>query len=274
MFTVDHPGGPGWTGGAVGRGPADRLRVRRAVEGAISRAFADAVIRWDSDRAREGVGGGRIFIPPHLPGVVLLNRAARCLAGVSGELRGPPRIRLGLCARPVDGCCARFAGAGADIMLAGRRLASAELRENCVDSTEMISATAPGMPLPVAPAVPADPTGQFSAPPQDRGRAVGDALTALVEALLEVAVIRDDGMRRMVLTLLPPPVGAAVPHHPSVRPHVFELVRTCRDYDDGMNALFRVLRDLEGDSIPLRRAEAAARQWLVREEGSDFGFRP
>lgn len=92
-------------------------------------------------------------------------------------------------------------------------------------------------------------------PPADSG----DAFTAVVDALLEVPSVRDEPGRRMVLSRLRREIAEAVPHHQRARLHVIELVRTCRDYDGGLDDLLRVLRELEGESNPVRRSAQAIR---------------
>lgn len=92
----------------------------------------------------------------------------------------------------------------------------------------------------------------------------GDALGTLVDALLAVPSVRDETGRRLVLSMMRPEIAQAVPHHQRARLHVIELVRTCLDYDGGLDDLLRVLRELEGESIPVHRSEEAARA-LVEE---------
>ncbi|MDX8029220.1 hypothetical protein SK803_03320 [Lentzea sp. BCCO 10_0856] len=96
-----------------------------------------------------------------------------------------------------------------------------------------------------------------SAPPLPT---TGDEVTDLVNALLTVPSIRDEPGRRTVLSRLRPEIGDAVPHHQRARLHVFELVRTCQDFEGGLADLLRVLRELEGDSIPVRHSAEAVRR--------------
>ncbi|MGW6928954.1 effector-associated domain 2-containing protein [Lentzea sp. NPDC054927] len=105
-----------------------------------------------------------------------------------------------------------------------------------------------------------------SAPPPPT---TGDGVTDLVNALLKVPSIRDEPGRRTVLSRLRPEIGDAVPHHQRTRLHVFELVRTCQDYEGGLDDLLRVLRELEGDSIPVRHSADAVRR--LAEERPESG---
>ncbi|MDX8031682.1 FxSxx-COOH system tetratricopeptide repeat protein [Lentzea sp. BCCO 10_0856] len=84
-----------------------------------------------------------------------------------------------------------------------------------------------------------------------------DTFGAVVDALLTVPSVRDETSRRLVLSRMRPEIAQAVPHHRRARLHVVELVRTCLNYDDGLRDLLRVLRELEGESIPVRRSEEA-----------------
>ncbi|HEX8868473.1 MAG TPA: hypothetical protein VF821_22635 [Lentzea sp.] len=86
----------------------------------------------------------------------------------------------------------------------------------------------------------------------------GDALGALVDALLETRSLSDEPSRRTVLSMLRREIAQAVPHHQGARIQVIDLVRTCLNYDGGLDDLLRVLREVEGDSIPVRRSAEAA----------------
>jgi Effector-associated domain 2 len=92
-----------------------------------------------------------------------------------------------------------------------------------------------------------------------RPQQAGDTFGAVVDALLAVPSVRDETSRRLVLSRMRQEIAQAVPHHPRARLHVIELVRTCLDYDDGLGDLLRVLRELEGESIPVRRSAEAMR---------------
>ncbi|KOV82919.1 hypothetical protein [Nocardia sp. NRRL S-836] len=91
-------------------------------------------------------------------------------------------------------------------------------------------------------------------PPQPR---TGNAFADLVSALLAVPCVRDEAGRRLLLSRLRPEISSSVPHQPRARLQVVELVHTCLHYDAGLDDLLRVLRELEGDSIPVRRAATA-----------------
>jgi hypothetical protein len=95
----------------------------------------------------------------------------------------------------------------------------------------------------------------------------GDAFGALVDALLAVPSVSDEPGRRLVLRMMRREIAQAVPHHQGARLHVIALVRTCLDYDDGLDDLLRVLRELEGESIPVRRSAEAARALVDQKPG-------
>ena len=95
----------------------------------------------------------------------------------------------------------------------------------------------------------------------------GDVIVDLVDALLRVPSIRDESGRRLVLSRLRQEIAHAVPHQQRARLHVFELVRTCQDFNGGLADLLRVLRELEGDSIPVRHSAEALRR--LAEERPD-----
>lgn len=87
----------------------------------------------------------------------------------------------------------------------------------------------------------------------------GNAFAELVSALLAVPCVRDEASRTLLLSLLRPDISSTVPHQPRARPQVIALVRTCQNYDGGLDDLLRVLAELEGESIPVRRAAKAVR---------------
>ncbi len=258
----------------VHRDPVGADRYRAQVRDGVDRAFAEAVVRWNDGEYRGGLAV--------LPETVVLHRFVGDLANRLREHNGMypsgARIHLGLCAHAAFPLVPGGDVAEADIILANRLLGSAESGKEGRFSAEPITLVVTGRIFRELVR-----NGQVTDPDEFReigvridGARVGgwvrrtrgeplDALTALVDALLEVPSVRGEGSRRLVLDLLPDPIGGMVRTHPVPRAHVFELVRTCHDYDDGMNALFRVLRELEGDSLPLRRAEVAAREWTGRE---------
>jgi hypothetical protein len=102
----------------------------------------------------------------------------------------------------------------------------------------------------------------FHGPARPTPPTSGDAFTDLVDALLSVPCVRDDDGRRLLLSRLHPEIAHAVPHHSRPRLQVIELVRTCLDYDAGLDDLLRVMREFEGESIPIRRSADAMRTLL------------
>jgi len=64
-----------------------------------------------------------------------------------------------------------------------------------------------------------------------------DAFFELVEAFLDVPCVRDEGNRRLLLGRIRPEIATVVPNYPSDRLHVIALLRTCRQYDGGLDNL-------------------------------------
>lgn len=98
----------------------------------------------------------------------------------------------------------------------------------------------------------------YRRPSPEQPEQSGDAFGALVDALLTMSSLSDEPSRRLVLSRLRREISQAVPHHQGARLHVIALVRTCLDYDGGLDDLLRVLREAEGNSIPMRRSAEAA----------------
>jgi hypothetical protein len=108
----------------------------------------------------------------------------------------------------------------------------------------------------------------YRPPAPEQSDQSGDAFGALVDALLAVPSVSDEPGRRLLLQRMRREIAQAVPHHQGARLHVIALVRTCLDYDGGLDDLLRVLRELEGDSIRVRRSAEAA-QALVDQKPGD-----
>jgi hypothetical protein len=80
-------------------------------------------------------------------------------------------------------------------------------------------------------------------------------LITFVEALLAVPTVGQEAGRRLLLQHLRPEVANAVPYSPQSRHHVFALVRTCMNYQDGLDELLAVVHELEGDSLPVQHLD-------------------
>ena len=89
----------------------------------------------------------------------------------------------------------------------------------------------------------------------------------VAEALLDVTGIAADGGKGL-LALLPRHIGSGVPRDERPRLQALHLVRRCGDFADGPAALVRVVRQVEGDTLPVRRFVARAeRLWPHRLAG-------
>ncbi len=78
----------------------------------------------------------------------------------------------------------------------------------------------------------------------------------VVDALLKLEAISDEGARREVLRLLPRAIAGAIAHHAVPRVQVLAILRTCLNYDDGLHSLLRAVRVVEGDSIAMQELDA------------------
>ncbi|WP_285744613.1 hypothetical protein [Lentzea sp. NBRC 105346] len=88
-------------------------------------------------------------------------------------------------------------------------------------------------------------------------------LVELVDALLAVPTLRSEDGRRTLLELLRPEIANAVPYNPRPRLQVIGLLRTCLEYERGLENLMATLRDIEGgESLPIRRLGEIVRHWL------------
>ena len=81
---------------------------------------------------------------------------------------------------------------------------------------------------------------------------------ALVDALLAVESMADNGSRREVLRQLPAGLAGAIPHHAVPRVQALATVRTCLAYPGGLRQLLDAIRLLEQDSQAMAQLQAAA----------------
>ena len=102
-----------------------------------------------------------------------------------------------------------------------------------------------------APRTPAGPGG-FS-----RLEARGDVFR-LVDALLQLESIADEGERREVLRQLPTSIAGAIPYHAVPRVQVLALLRTCLGYPGGLQKLLAAVRLIEQDSNAMRQLDSTA----------------
>jgi effector-associated domain 2 (EAD2)-containing protein len=278
--------------GAPGRTDFHRSAVHNGLNRALRRAFSAAAVEWDSCEWQDGGDGALILIPATTPKVTVLTRVADHLAE---ELRehnevssAESRIRLRMCLHSGEVRRTDHGVVSSGIILVSRLLDSAELRKERKNSTEPITlAVSDGFFREVVRHHPAAEPEKYreiriKVKEVDAGAWVKTSGTVvrtpapspaerqneLVNALVEIPSMADDVSRRTVLGLLPRRIASAIGYHPRARLHVFEIVRTCQDYETGVRALLAAIRSLEGNSVPMLRAEAVAREWLD-EEGHD-----
>jgi effector-associated domain 2 (EAD2)-containing protein len=275
--------------GAASRTDFHRRAVHNGLNQALRRAFAAASVQWGSCEWQDGGDGALILIPPTTSKLVVLNQVVRHLTDEVREHNerssDAAHIHLRLCLHAGEVSRTQYGVVGSGIILVNRLLNSAELRRVRSSSREPITlAVTDAFFHDVVKHHPSAEPERFQKLPftgkeadsiawvkdaasVDRSAAAAmphddfDLATSLVDALLEVPSMADEVSRRAVLDRLPRPIGSAVRYHPRTRLHVFEMVRTCQDYENGIDHLLAALRTLEGDSVPVLRAEAAARKW-------------
>ncbi|HKS49059.1 MAG TPA: hypothetical protein VJT49_28915 [Amycolatopsis sp.] len=84
----------------------------------------------------------------------------------------------------------------------------------------------------------------------------------MVNALLEMAALRDDANRQLLVSQLRPSIAGTVPYHAQPKLYLLSLVKTCEAHDGGLIELLEVVRAFEGDDSPAVRklAEVIQRQ--------------
>ena len=91
--------------------------------------------------------------------------------------------------------------------------------------------------------------------PERRARESQTQIFAVVDALLTLEAIADEGARREVLRLLPAEISGAIPHHAVPRVQVLAIVRTCLSYEGGLRELLEAVRVVERDSVGMRELD-------------------
>jgi hypothetical protein len=84
------------------------------------------------------------------------------------------------------------------------------------------------------------------------------AIFDMVDALLEVEAIADEGARRAVLRELPKEISGAIPHHAVPRVQVLAMLRTCLRYPDGLRQLLDAIRLVEPASTATEQLQKTA----------------
>ncbi|GGO92375.1 effector-associated domain 2-containing protein [Wenjunlia tyrosinilytica] len=125
---------------------------------------------------------------------------------------------------------------------------------------------------------PAGDVGQvLREPPSDpRQRAAGGpaatsapplrALTAFVEALLELPAMTEPAAREQVLGLLRLEVYASVRRHPAARTDTLDIVRTCLRYPGALEELVESVRFFANGSAAIEQVDAAAAELMNHAE--------
>jgi len=79
-----------------------------------------------------------------------------------------------------------------------------------------------------------------------------DEKQQLVELLLKCPSIENVGTRNLVLQELPSQISTAIIGNPASKVHVLGIVNTCRNFPDGLEHLFKVIRLFDGATIPFQ----------------------
>lgn len=83
-----------------------------------------------------------------------------------------------------------------------------------------------------------------------------DTTDRIVNALLKIPSMYDTDARNVILNMLPAQIRDAIPRSPLPRVQVYNIVRTCPNYENGLRDLVRAIRSVEGDSLSMRELDA------------------
>jgi hypothetical protein len=98
------------------------------------------------------------------------------------------------------------------------------------------------------------------------------SLMTFVDALLAIPTVGREASRRMLLEQLRPEIANAVPYSPQSRHHVLGLVTTCMNYQGGLDELLELVRELEGESMPVRQLDETVARLITARPASETGF--
>jgi hypothetical protein len=98
------------------------------------------------------------------------------------------------------------------------------------------------------------------------------SLMTFVDALLAIPTVGRESSRRVLLEQLRPEIANAVPYSPQSRHHVLGLVTTCMNYQGGLDELLGLVRDLEGESVPVRQLDETVARLITARPVSETGF--
>lgn len=122
--------------------------------------------------------------------------------------------------------------------------------DGIIELSEAIAAKVDGILLAIErlqpPAATAGPSPGFPVDTTDR----------IVNALLKIPSMYDTDARNVILNMLPAQIRDAIPRSPLPRVQVYNIVRTCPNYENGLRDLVRAIRSVEGDSLSMRELDA------------------
>ncbi|WP_157767765.1 effector-associated domain 2-containing protein [Actinosynnema pretiosum] len=269
-----------------------RASVHNGLNRAVRSAFSATGADWTACTYQDGGDGGLLLVPASVPKLLLLGPMLASLAAEitrHNAVSSPEAaIRLRCCLHAGEVRSVEHGIVGGGVVHASRLLASEPLRaarrgsdspvvlivsdlfyQDVVrhdpaeepDRYRRVDVAVKELRAPawIRDGVLAAPTGGSGTGPSPAAPVV--RFTEVVDALLAVPSVHDEASRRFLLDVLSARIRDAVPHHPRTRFHVHALVRTCAGYEGGLAELLSAVRELEGDSEAVRRAEVVVRSW-------------
>jgi hypothetical protein len=85
-------------------------------------------------------------------------------------------------------------------------------------------------------------------------------LAAVVDRLLEIDLLVSAQGREQVVRELHPDIAGVIPRMPEARSDLHQILRTCLDYEGGLEQLLGAIHQFVGDSRPFREVQAALEQ--------------
>jgi hypothetical protein len=97
-----------------------------------------------------------------------------------------------------------------------------------------------------------------------------DVIDRLAGALMEIPSISDRDSQNVIINMLPDSLRYAIPRSTIPRIQVYNIVRTCPNFAHGLRDLVRVIRSVEGDSLPMRQLDNTILEIGLLDEDEPF----
>ncbi|TDC50261.1 hypothetical protein E1281_22140 [Actinomadura sp. KC345] len=137
-----------------------------------------------------------------------------------------------------------------------------QVKETSDDAWVMVPGGRPVRPAEV-PAVPEGDARRAGALPPMAADVPMPMLFRMVDDMLRIPSLRDEGGRNRLVRALSPAIAGAVPRSGEARADLFGVLQTCLDYPGGLQQLLQAVQGFVGESMAVSRLEQTIAQSLL-----------